>query len=253
MRRPVVKMLSYNVVARDGRRRSPTLARRRLAVAGMRFPWSSSTRVNDFNSEIDVIFEVFCERRRPGQDGDVRQHLAPPPPPPPQIPSKRSHEVLSSDPVEPLWEETPRADASSTIQTKKPVWQTDKLLQASLERAETANSTGHYEIALGDRWQCRDEHCSNNKDNKGYCFIGYQNKHYVIDSIHHSLWAKAISKGAPDVSIERPPMELYHHWLTGAGEVTQISRRTAAYQERQEARVEREEVKQYGHSTKDLM
>ncbi|KAL9030732.1 MAG: hypothetical protein Q9196_001182, partial [Gyalolechia fulgens] len=148
--------------------------------------------------------------------------------------TKRSHDVLSSDPVE----------CSPTPKPKKKT-RTDKLLDEARNRAEGLIEAGSHDKALVDRWQCRDEHCTNNKNAKGFCFVDYSGKHYAIDVVQHIMWAKAMANRDPGVSIERPPADLYNYWVDKQGNVTQTSRRAVQYHERVAAKAEREEGKDF--------
>ena len=142
---------------------------------------------------------------------------------------KRQHVELSSDPAAPQ------------AQEKKRVTRTDKLLNSARDRAEALEAVGNYNKQLLDRWQCRDQQCRNMN---GYCFIDFEGKHFDIDAIQQLKWGKAIAKGDLGVSIKRPPTEIYKSWQRqGPCELT--SRRTKAYKERQNARAEREEGKDF--------
>lgn len=92
------------------------------------------------------------------------------------------------------------------------------------------------------RWQCHDEHCFNQN---GFCFVDYHSKHYVFNSKEQLQWALAIDRQEPDVSIETPPEQMYRGWTGFNGPVTQTSRRSTQYQERQEPKAEREESKDF--------
>lgn len=190
--------------------------------------------------EIDVKIETtFTATRKKGEQ-DIRKYTKP-------IIPKRSYEALSSDPVIPaeddeIQESTPKATVPPP---KKRLHRTDKLIEASRERAKSSMAAGHFERALVDRWQCNDEDCTNNKEHKGYCFLDYKKKHYAIDISQHIRWAKAMERGDPDVSIETPPKDIYENWVGTQGPVTYNSRRSKVHQERQEAKSDRDESKSF--------
>ena len=93
-----------------------------------------------------------------------------------------------------------------------------------------------------DRWQCRDDHCTNRN---GFCFVDFAGKHYDIAHEEQLMWSKAIANGDAGVSLERPPTSLYNIWTSKNGAVTQNSRRSEAHAERLEARAERAEKKTF--------
>ncbi|KAL8697237.1 MAG: hypothetical protein Q9201_007228, partial [Fulgogasparrea decipioides] len=202
-------------------------------------------QVADWKYELKVRLEVFFETPKP----DIRRHMVPKNP---EISSKRSQEVLiSSDPPQQSDDDddiavTPRPTAPPS--KKQRVHRSGQLIEASRKRGEENARAGRFEKALVDR---HDESCTNNKDKKGFCFVDYGCKHYAIEPADHARWAKAIEKGNDDISIERPPLDLYIRWV-GYGPVTQDTQRSEAYKERQEAKAERENSRSFAAEGKDI-
>ncbi|KAL9589464.1 MAG: hypothetical protein Q9179_007986, partial [Wetmoreana sp. 5 TL-2023] len=155
--------------------------------------------------------------------------------------AKRSRNDLSPEPTE-VDIDTPLA--------KKPATRTDKLLDRARLRADALENAGNFDAKLIRRWQCFDTQCYNHN---GFCFIDFAGEHFDIDATQQSKWAKAISNGDPGISIERPPTKLYNFWVKTQGPVTQSSRRSIQWQERQEAQQERKDIQKERDEGKDFM
>ena len=114
---------------------------------------------------------------------------------------------------------------------------TDQLLNQAHARADVLADAGNFDQKLMDHWQCRDTRCHNEK---GWCFVDYNDKHYDVDHTQQRKWAMAIANGEPGVSIYRPPTELYRLWVKEQGSVTSLSRRSIQKEERERERIESE-------------
>ncbi|KAI4124145.1 MAG: hypothetical protein LQ338_004966 [Usnochroma carphineum] len=185
----------------------------------------------DWKYELKVRLEVSFETPKP----DIRKYLVPADR---GVTGKRYQaEIISSDPAQPSDDDetaTPRATVAPS--KKQKVHRSAQLIEASRKRGQENVEAGRFEKAIIDRWQCHDKSCTNNKDKKSFCFVDYARKNNTIKPLDHARWAKAIEKAKDDnVSLERPPLDLYVKWV-GYGPVTQDTRRSEQYKERKEAR-----------------
>ena len=146
--------------------------------------------------------------------------------------AKRFRDLNLSDLID---ESTPRAK----------VIRTDKLLDRERVKADALAADGNFDRQLLKEHQYHDPGCRNYN---GFCFIDFDNQHFDISADDQAKWAKTISNEIPGVSVRRPPTKLYNRWASGNGPVTQDSRRSVAYTERQEAQTE--QVQQKNHITK---
>ena len=135
-----------------------------------------------------------------------------------QKPFKRPRDILSSDPIE---QPPPKSRATRT----------DNLLDRQRAKVDALALMGNLDHQLLQRWQCHDDRCRNYN---GWCFVDYLNKHYNMDPIQQSTWAKAITNGEYNVSIERPPATLYQYWTGSQGAVNAESRRPIRQTQREE-------------------
>ncbi len=81
------------------------------------------------------------------------------------------------------------------------------------------------------RWQCHNEHCLNEN---GFRFVDYFGKHYLFDSKEQLQLAIAVEQHKLNVTIEKPLEHIYKVWTGFNGLVTQTSRKTAQFKEKQE-------------------
>lgn len=230
------QVLNEEIEKRDGWTKGWVLTHRTAFVKGAHHKAKKIPQsIDDFTeSEWDKVLNIILkESTTYGGEVDLKIEIQAETtkqvPVPPKLASKRQHVELSSDAAEPLPQE------------KKRVTRTDKLLDSARDRAEALEAVGNYDKKLLDRWQCRDQECRNLN---GFCFIDFEGKHFDIDSIQQLRWGKAIARGDLGVSIERPPTEIYKSWQK-QGPCESISRRTKVYEERQNARAEREEGKDF--------
>ncbi|KAI4220225.1 MAG: hypothetical protein L6R40_008690 [Gallowayella cf. fulva] len=175
-------------------------------------------QASNWKYELRVRLEVFFHTTQP----DIRRHLVPTGAAgAAEVSIKRPHEVIvSSDPVQPDDDDDATPKPRTAAPTKKQrLHRSGQLIEQSRRRAEENTAAGKFKKAIVDRWQCHNEHCTNNKDNRGFCFVDYSRKHYAINAVHHARWAKAIEKGVADVSMDFPPADLYNLWVH-SGEVT---------------------------------
>ena len=92
-----------------------------------------------------------------------------------------------------------------------------------------------------------DQRCNNQND---YCFIDFIDKHYNIEAPEQARWAKAIANKEGNVTIYKPPRDLYLLWTKQRGEVTPHARVFKAKQKREE---EREEQGDFASTMKTYM
>ena len=229
------QVLNEEIEKRDGWTKGWVLTHRTVIVKGSHHKAKRIAQsIDDFTeSEWDKVLNIILrESQTYGAEIDLKIELLAETrqlPFPTKPAPKRQHVELSSDAAEP------------TLPERKRITRTDKLLDSARDRAEALEAVGNYDKKLLDRWQCRDQECRNLN---GFCFIDFEGKHFDIDSIQQLRWGKALARGDLGVSIERPPTEIYKSWQKqGACEST--SRRTKVYEERQNARAEREEGKDF--------
>lgn len=71
--------------------------------------------------------------------------------------------------------------------------------------------------------------------------MDYAGKHYLIDAKDRLQWALAIDREQPNVSVDKPPDQMYAAWTGFNGPVTSASRRSIVHEEKREARAKRED------------
>lgn len=208
---------------------------KRTAFVKARHPRATRTpqTLDDLSiEEWDKVFSIIYDHSaRFCRDVDIKVELIYNAPKMTKESRKRARDMLSSDPIE--LSDTPRQNKGT---------RTEKLLAKARNQAESLRGAQAETLNLLRRWQCHDEQCINQN---GFCFIDYQCKHYIFTSKEQLQWALAIERQEQNVSVEQPPDYMYRAWTGFNGPVTQTSRRSTQYQERQEAQAERGEAKDF--------
>ena len=225
------QVLNEEIEKRDGWAKGWVLTHRTAIVKGSHYKAKRIPQsINDFTeSKWDKVLTIILkESHTYGAEVDLKLELLAETKQPPNLP-KRRYVKLSSNTAEPAPQE------------KKRVTQTDKLLDSARDQAEALEAVGNYDKKLLDCWQCKDQAC---KNLNGFCFIDFEGKHFDIDSLQQLRWGKAIARGDLGVSIERPPTDIYKSWQK-QGPYESNSQRSKLYKERQDARADREEGKDF--------